>query len=327
MALSAHQTGANVRPSMNKPRDSRFTPGAGISPPYLAGREKEKNRIESALDNLEAGLKTTENIALIGPRGNGKTVLLRWAQTQVRERYSKIECAVLNQKSFESYQDLVGALADSRVNSALADEGFSAGMNLLGSGISYSRPEAAKRLLGPVLEKRCSDNGLAILIDEAHTLDHYADSARAFLNDVQTLAGDGRPLLLILAGTPNISARLNRIEATFWGRLRRIGIGLLDEAAAREALRIPLERMGYGIEADTLDKAVNEAQCYPYFLQVVGAALHGAAVEEPDKLGSGNEIGDAILKQALKEFKVATNNYYDRRYRELRRADGRPARG
>jgi len=57
---------------------------------------------------------------------------------------------------------------------------------------------------------------LAILIDEAHTLDHYADSARAFLNDVQTLCGDDRPLLLILAGTPNISARLNRIEATFW---------------------------------------------------------------------------------------------------------------
>ena len=172
---------------------------------------------------------------------------------------------------------------------------------------------------------RCSENGLAILIDEAHTLDHYADSARAFLNDVQALAGDGWPLLLILAGTPNISARLNRIEATFWGRSRRIGIGPLDDAAAREALRIPLERMGYGIEADTLDKAVNEAQCYPYFLQVVGDALHGAAVEEPDKLGSGNEIGDSILKQALKEFKVATNNYYDRRYRELRRAGVLPA--
>ena len=98
MALSAHQTGANVRPSMNKPRDSRFTPGAGISPPVLAGREKEKNRIAAALDSLEAGLKTAENIALIGPRGNGKTVLLRWAQAQVRERYSKIECVVLNQK-------------------------------------------------------------------------------------------------------------------------------------------------------------------------------------------------------------------------------------
>ena len=213
---------------------------------------------------------------MIGPRGNGKTVLLRWAQAQVRERYGKIECAVLNQKSFESYQDLVGALADPGIYSALADEGFSAGMNMLGSGISYSRPEAAKRLPGPVLEKRCSENGLAILIDEAHTLDRYADSARAFLNDVQALAGDGRPLLLILAGTPNISARLNRIEATFWGRSRRIGIGPLEEAAACEALRIPLERMGYGIEADTLDKAVNEAQCYPYFLQVVGAALHGA---------------------------------------------------
>ena len=325
MILSARQTEAKAQPSMNEPRDARFTPGAGIIPPVLAGREKEKNMIESALDDLEAGLKTTENIALIGPRGNGKTVLLRWAQTQVRERYKKIKCVVLNQKCFESYQDLVGALADPGVFSALADEGFSASINLLGSGIGFSRLEAAKKLLGPVLEKRCSENGLVMLIDEAHTLDRYADSARAFFNDVQVLAGDGRPLLLILAGTPNISARLNRIEATFWDRLRKIGIGLIDDAAAREALRIPLEWMGYGIDADTLDKAVNEAQCYPYFLQVVGRALHGAAREEPDKLGCGNEIGDAILKEALKEFKAAANDYYDRRYQELHRAGILPA--
>ena len=305
---------------MNEPRDARFTPGAGISPPVLSGREKEKNTIKLALDDLEAGLKITENIALIGPRGNGKTVLLRWTQTQILERYNKVKCAVLNQKSFESYQDLVGALADPGVFSALADEGFSASINLAGSGISFSRSEAAKKLLGPVLEKRCSESGLVILIDEAHTLDHYADSARAFFNDVQVLSGEGRPLLLILAGTPNISARVNRIDATFWDRLRRIGIGLLDDEAASEALRIPLEWMGYAIDADTLDKAVDEAQCYPYFLQVFGNALHRVARDEPDKLGSGNKIGDAILEQALKEFKVVTNSYYGGRYQELQRA-------
>lgn len=320
MVLSASKTEAKVQPSMNEPRDARFTPGAGISPPVLAGRGKEKHIIKSALDSLEAGLKTTENIALIGPRGNGKTVLLRWVQTQVRERYNNIKCVVLKQKNFESDQDLVDALADPGILSALADEGFSASINILGSEIGFSRSQAAKKLLEPVLEKRCSKSGLAILIDEAHTLDRYADSARAFFNDVQVLAGEGRPLLLILAGTPNILARLNRIEATFWDRIRRIGIGLLDDAAAREALRIPLEWMDYGIEADTLDKAVNEAQCYPYFLQVLGNALHTVARDEPDKLGSGNKIGDAILERALREFKVVTNNYYGGRYQELQRA-------
>ena len=166
------------------------------------------------------------------------------------------------------------------------------------------------------MEKKCSENGLAILIDEAHTLDRYLDAVREFFNEVQML--EMRPLLLILAGTPSISTRLNKIEATFWNRLDKIGVGLLDAEAAQKALRIPLERMGYGVKADTLEKAADEAQHYPYFLQVIGRELHRAAKSDPGKLGRGNEIGGAILDRALKEFRLARNNYYSGRYQELR---------
>ena len=172
-------------------------------------------------------------------------------------------------------------------------------------------------MLRHVLKRRCSKRGLVILIDEAHTLDRYADLARAFFNDAQMLAGDGHRLLLILAGTPNISQRLSAIEATFWNRLEKIGIGLLDVAAARDALRIPLEEMGYRIELNIVDKAAQEAQCYPYFLQAVGYALHEAARTEPGKLGDGNEIGDAILARALTELRGKRTSYYEDRHREL----------
>lgn len=297
--------------------DPTFKPGAGVPPPELAGRDDEMAAITKALDDLEAGSCPAANIALIGPRGNGKTVLLRWMETRVRGYNNKIECVDLNPDSFETRSGLVNALANQGVLNALAGAGFSAAIQLLGSEISFSRQEAAKKLLKPVLEKRCSENGLVILIDEAHTLDRNADLARAFFYDVQALAGNRRPLLLILAGTPNISTRLNEIEATYWDRLDKIGIGLLDAEAAHKALRIPLERMGYCIKFGTLEKAANEAQCYPYFLQVIGRELHRAAKAEQDKLGYGDEIGNEILKRALKKFRFVRDTYYSIRYQEL----------
>ena len=283
----------------------------------MAGREREKAVIIEALDYLGEGCNPAANIALIGPRGNGKTALLRWAEAHVEECEGKIKCVVLHPDCFSSHSDLVDALADHGMLATLISDVHSASINLLGTGISLSRQEAAKKLLGPVLEKMCSNSGLALLVDEAHTLHHNPRVARAFFNNAQALIGKGRPLLLILAGTPDTSSRLNGIEATFWNRLDKIGIGLLDMAASQEALRAPLERMGYRIEADTLDQAAAAAQRYPYFLQLVGRELHRSAKAEPDKLADGDRIGDAILKQALNAFRIARNTYYADRHSEL----------
>ena len=296
----------------------KFAPGAGMTPPVLAGREREKAVIIEALEDLRDGFNPTANIALIGPRGNGKTALLRWVEAQVDHLGGKIKCVSLNPDSFSSHSDLVEALADHGMLATLLGEGYSGSINLLGSGISLSQQASPKKLLRPVLKKKCSNSGLALLVDEAHTLHHNPEVARAFFNDAQALAGEGRPLLLILAGTPDTSSRLNGIEATFWNRLEKIGIGLLDMAAAQEALRAPLERMGYRIDSDTLDQAADAAQRYPYFLQLVGKELHRSAKAEPDKLGDGDRIGGAILKQALNAFRIARNAYYADRYSELR---------
>ena len=296
----------------------KFAPGAGMTPPVLAGREREKAVIIEALEDLGEGFNPTANIALIGPRGNGKTALLRWAEAHVDECEGKIKCVILNPDSFSSHSDLAEALADHGMLATLLGEGYSGSINLLGSGLSLSQQASPKKLLGPVLKKRCSNGGLAILIDEAHTLHHNPEVARAFFNDAQALAGEGRPLLLILAGTPDTSSRLNGIEATFWNRLEKIGIGLLDMAASQEALRAPLERMGYRIEADALDQAADAAQRYPYFIQLVGRELYRSAKAEPDKLVGGDRIGGAILEQALNAFRIASNAYFADRHHELR---------
>ena len=295
----------------------KFAPGAGTTPPVLAGREREKAVIIEALEDLGDGFNPTANIALIGPRGNGKTALLQWAKTHADHFGGKIKCVSLNPDSFSSHSDLVEALADHGMLATLLGEGYSGSINILGSGISLSQQASPTKLLEPVLEKRCSNSGLALLVDEAHTLDRNPEVAQDFFNDAQALAGEGRPLLLILAGTPDTSSRLNGIEATFWNRLEKIGIGLLDMAASQEALRTPLERMGYRIEADALDQAADAAQRYPYFIQIVGRELQRSAKAGPDKLVDGDRIGGAILKQALKAFRIARNAYYADRWSEL----------
>lgn len=77
--------------------------------------------------------------------------------------------------------------------------------------------------------------------------------------------------------------------------------------------------MGCNIDDKTPNRAASEAQCYPNFLQIAGAKLHRVVEAEPWKLGIAQEIGGEILERALTEFSAERDNYYNGRYRELRR--------
>ena len=304
---------------MKKPSDLNFKPGSRETPPFLAGRKKEKEEIKLILDRLMNGNSPGQNIVLIGPRGNGKTVLMQWVKEEAGSYKGKVKCVTLNSHCFRTHDDLVRSLKSPEES----QEGFKVERIRAKTPISdveVPRREAKKEMLRDVLEQRCSESGLVILIDEAHTLDRHPDEVRNFFHEVQTLVSAGRPMLLILAGTPNISRRFSEIDISFWNRIKKFGIGLLDDAAAKEALRTPLRRMGYGIEDRALDRAASEAQCYPYFLQIVGARLHRVA-EAALGIGSEKEekeIDRAMLEQALTEFGTERDNYYNLRYRELR---------
>ena len=70
----------------SKATASRFTPGSGLIPPYLAGREYEQAVLSEQHAIVAAGESAPADVVLVGPRGNGKTALLRWFENTITER-------------------------------------------------------------------------------------------------------------------------------------------------------------------------------------------------------------------------------------------------
>ena len=102
-----------------------------------------------------------------------------------------------------------------------------------------------------------------------------------------------------LAGTPGLTLHLDRMSATFWNRARHIGVGLLDEGAAASALVRPFAEQDPAIAfAETaLRRVLDESQCYPYFIQLWGAALWDAATQQ-----GGTLIDEAVVARASRAF-------------------------
>ena len=63
-----------------------FTPGDGSTPPALTGREREEAVLTRCLADLLGDRAPPHNVALTGPRGTGKTVLLNWFKRACRDR-------------------------------------------------------------------------------------------------------------------------------------------------------------------------------------------------------------------------------------------------
>lgn len=59
-----------------------FRPGPGGRPPYLAGREAQQRLFRELLSELASASAPETQVVVCGPRGNGKTALLAWLETE-----------------------------------------------------------------------------------------------------------------------------------------------------------------------------------------------------------------------------------------------------
>ena len=279
-------------------------PGTGQLPPYFGGREHEQRTLLDCLDVLQDGGTVPADLVLTGPRGNGKTALLRWFEHEIAGTRAA-DSISLTPDDITHPDDLASVLFPSILDRISKTE-----VKVLELG-SVSAEAGRVGSLTRRLISRCRKRPRAVLLDEAHNLD--LDVGRALLNVSQRVRAEA-PFLLILAGTPNLVDRLGLMGASFWDRSKRLDIGRLDAAASFDALAKPLEEHGGILAPGALDTVVVESQLYPYFIQVWGDALWAVLRER------GTATIDAeLVAAAVPRFRERRDEYYANRYRELRR--------
>ena len=166
-----------------------------------------------------------------------------------------------------------------------------------------------------ILSYRAKLKPYILIIDEAHTLD--IEIANSLLNTVQNIQNANLPLLLMLAGTPDIGDRLRQVSASFWSRCKKFRLGRLSSAEAQEALTVPLQKESFSItfEGGVAECIVQAAYCYPYFIQVWGDHLANQLLQ------TGEQI---ITMKTVKQVETGVGNViaemYKERYQELKQA-------
>lgn len=254
-----------------------FSPGEGNMPPYRAGHEEAASCLEEHLASVCAK-RAGDMVVLYGPRGNGKTVLLG----ELRERALKAGAQVVNLNPGEMTGDpsgLARLLVPEPKFPFLGIRRIMAGIAGHSAGMEFGAPPG--RQVATVLRKRLAKSPLALIVDEAQHLP--LDFGGILLNVAQECVNDRLPLLLAMAGTPDLPARFRKMGATFCERCERLRIGRLEtEEATRDAFSVPARETGFPFDEDALDLLVRESQGYPFFVQVLGRAAWDAAAARSD---------------------------------------------
>ena len=283
-----------------------FKPGAGRTPPHLAGRETEQGSLGRALREAKSS-GGGEIIVMYGPRGTGKTVLLNWLEAKCNKE-GVVAIKATPSGKLRSMDALPTLLLH---ENKLRPDKLVAGIGSVRAEWDMKSPESMKMLESSLIDE-CRSTPRVLLLDEAHTL--KPKICQSLLTLTQEVTGKA-PFLLVLAGTPGLRPFLMSVGATFVERSRKLGIGRLAERDAAEAISVPLQRDGIAIDAPALSEVVEDAQCYPYFLQQWGSVLWDVARA---RKCDADRLTNVDVEQAMPEIAAVREDFYKDRYNLLR---------
>lgn len=320
--------------------DNPYVPGFGIVPPALAGREPEAADLASALRRLRAGLYEQPRL-LTGDRGMGKTALLaehlteattsgNWVVDLEAGKDVRLVAALVR----GLHQHLLAADRDARVGAAVSRAlSVIRSLTLAHAGISLTvevEPAAAGVADSGDLATDLSDAlvatgtaaataGAAIVlaIDEVQALpaEQTAPLFRALQatvkHDPNPELGTRLPIQVVLAGLADSRTVLKRRAGTYAERVREWPLGLLDDAAAAEALAVPARDRAAVWTSDALTVAVEAAGGYPYALQLVGYETWSAASRRHDGPAIDARDVDTGVEQAGRQLNLIYESRLD----------------
>lgn len=309
--------------------ENPFRPGAGHTPPYLAGRTDEKNEVRKALDQKII----TDNIILTGLRGVGKTVLLEelkpiaveknwlWAGNDLSETSSISE----NNLAIRIITDIAVTISALIVNETKTTGlGFGTSDNIIRRPLNY---EALKKIYdaapGLVSDKLKSTlefvwsaipvgsvSGIVFAYDEAQNL---ADHAKAneyplslLLEVFQSLQRKNIPFLLLLTGLPTLFPNL--VEArTYAERMFHVlFLKQLNDEDAEKAITVPTANYPLKFSDTSVKNIISLSGGYPYFIQFICKEIYNIWIA---KMESG-EVPTATMDDIIR--KLDTDFFYGR---------------
>lgn len=282
-----------------------YSPGAGLKPRALVGRDEELELVTTMVTRIQLGLHN-RGVIFHGLRGVGKTVLLN-------ELASRAEAADWLVVRIEAAADKTGS---ERARASLAREltvgarklsvrkkwrhlvdslpviaSFSVNLGFSGASLGVE-PRAGwgdsgdigidlEELVLEVAGSAAKDGkAVAFFIDEMQDLDPALMSA---VIRVQHLAGQrDLPFYVFGAGLPTLPQILAGVQSYAERLFEYHRIGKLSQEASREALESPA-RTVYGAEFEemALARLTDASDRYPYFLQEFGKAIWDVAPQSP----------------------------------------------
>ena len=328
------------------PSTNPFRPNASKMPPHLAGREALTARFAEMVRRLlDGGDDGTGVVFMQGPRGNGKTALLHHFESLTHAvcRDAGLdpgECLVVSRRSVAlgsrlSAATLLAPLLDTRLledghltsrTGEVRVDGHVGIPGLASIGISATEgasDEASENHLANALASASRERPRLLLLDEAHALD--VGVLGTLLNTIQDAnnpdpsRGAGGRVLAVLTGTPGLLSAA-REAASFSERYPVFSVGLLDERAAVEALSVPLAAADIRAEPGVLERVAEDAQRYPYFLQLWGRELWNVAHEAAERRGEV-VIDEAVRARAEGAVEGERLYFYEGRYDEIAKSN------
>lgn len=302
----------------------------GELPRVLAGREQQQDRIRGYLSRIGTyGEMGGPLLVFLGPRGVGKTSLLREAQRDA-EAHGFITAWVACRRNAPFLPDLVSRVGKAIETADILPWGEKGSWKLrlesialefgLPSGVKVSATAAADRsgaeapprgaqisAMEDLLHETSSQvrarggAGLVVFVDELHAA--ARDDLAVLLNAMQNLAGrrEDNPLAIIGAGLPSTPGVLVN-AATFGERSTFLTLPRLEPAAAAAAVAGPAAEVGVTWTPAALQAIAAEAQGFPYLLQVLAHATWEVAkpsgtgeVLDVDQVRAGLPLADDQL--------------------------------
>ena len=276
--------------------DNPYRPGAAHAPPYLAGRDAERQEFSRLLKQTPV----LENLVLTGIRGIGKTVLMRealrknavengwiWVGSDISEAVSVSENH-LAQRLLADLNTFSGAweyVSQERNPLGFTDVtehqitrfDYKTMMTLFEQepGLTSDKIKRILLIAWGLMQKNMPDKkGIIFAWDEAQNLaDRSADREYplgVLLDVFSSLQSQGAPFMLVLAGLPTLFPKLvgSRTYAERMFRVLTLGNLSLDDF--REAIMKPLDNEPEPTK--TLFQSISETlfkltKGYPYFVQ------------------------------------------------------------